>query len=1031
MLTPFEPFQTSLILLGRSTTETGAYAIESGEKAAATDSDTNRAYIHDELMSSLLVGECRWAPFSPYLKTAPEAPVPPEESSSTSPFAALSTASMPFLNINASQLGCHATEHKQYGQQTACLCSLDISMFRNYKFLNLTKPGFNSDEAASVRNMMQFMHPKFCQTPQTADIEKFMKITRTVKGSRDTSAADKAAADAAAAATAAQVVADAGAAASAAALADAQEQATTAGTDAENAAVAAGMSATVAAQHSADAQAPILAAGETAAAAASQAAIDAAELAASGAALLGQAAGLAAMIPTVLKPGKTTSLECAVRDRKGFWRQGLLSDFVTDVAVCLYTPDSDTQFKAAAKTALENYASTPELTTPVEFPTGRVIPASSWMGYPNGSSFPALMERQCCTPVEYLFTGSMNSPSKVKYDTFQLSADCIVMANNVIMATMAYAKWHSWRRSRSFFLMAWAFPFLMKFLQFSIPAYWATGVNPKDVSERVMKYTYSQLGFDSYDNFANVTHNSLRDNLAVMMPKVGGSDLIYKAQGCHSPVLTDSNAEQQGTKLRTALLQSGNSAVFVSAYESMLYILRNETNSTENFGFQFDFPEYLDGKIRAAGGPSSNSTIPPITNTTADSEFPQGAVEASYQEDIYTCFAFRHITRGMCNYLRLNQDKRVFAQDWEALCYDEKDPMSRGSKECLDPTFAKTCSASCASWSHTAADWKSAAPYVFQYSPKYKSGDAQWYKPCVGGSRTTCAAATDEGCCKRELPPYTTPLSFLKNGEDAEFAKEPADDASELKSQLDTLLTCDPSTSMAVFSWMNSSVDPGTDIPDFDSITDIPALGPRCRNSSNWDKCFSLQKKAVPIMMDQKLTETMAAFENLINEGYLAALSKVTTLVNAGVRVKASGMTALGLLPITLALLPGFSKGAKKLKMIIPQSPLVGYILLIVPPLQLPMLACILCVLIQLGGTWHFWLGIYLFLLVLMLPILKAVWSVGSHENGEQFKLANQWWRKSHGKWTSKNALLSAITAGSAIAGLGIILRGVVEQVEL
>ena len=58
------------------------------------------------------------------------------------------------------------------------------------------------------------------------------------------------------------------------------------------------------------------------------------------------------------------------------------------------------------------------------------------------------------------------------------------------------------------------------------------------------------------------------------------------------------------------------------------------------------------------------------------------------------------------------------------------------------------------------------------------------------------------------------------------------------------------------------------------------------------------------------------------------------------VRLKATAKTFLALFPITLALLPGFAKGALRVKTVLPESALVSYILATVPILQVPLLAC-------------------------------------------------------------------------------------------
>ena len=48
-----------------------------------------------------------------------------------------------------------------------------------------------------------------------------------------------------------------------------------------------------------------------------------------------------------------------------------------------------------------------------------------------------------------------------------------------------------------------------------------------------------------------------------------------------------------------------------------------------------------------------------------------------------------------------------------------------------------------------------------------------------------------------------------------------------------------------------------------------------------------------------------------------------------------------------MAILPGMCKGAEKTKMIVPQTALVGFGLVVFPLLQLPMLGTVMCIMVQ------------------------------------------------------------------------------------
>jgi hypothetical protein len=112
-----------------------------------------------------------------------------------------------------------------------------------------------------------------------------------------------------------------------------------------------------------------------------------------------------------------------------------------------------------------------------------------------------------------------------------------------------------------------------------------------------------------------------------------------------------------------------------------------------------------------------------------------------------------------------------------------------------------------------------------------------------------------------------------------------------------------------------------------------------------------------PYWSQIQISNAIDAFVGKTQALYNEAIKQAAVIVNVGSRVAAAGKSTIGLFPITLALLPGLAKGAVKVKSILPQSALVSYVLVIVPPLQLPLLACILCVIVQLGGLWFVFVG--------------------------------------------------------------------------
>ena len=77
------------------------------------------------------------------------------------------------------------------------------------------------------------------------------------------------------------------------------------------------------------------------------------------------------------------------------------------------------------------------------------------------------------------------------------------------------------------------------------------------------------------------------------------------------------------------------------------------------------------------------------------------------------------------------------------------------------------------------------------------------------------------------------------------------------------------------------------------------------------------------------------------------------------------------------------------MKEILPESALIGYVLVVAPMMQLPLMATVLCVIIQFGGTWTVFAAVWLFVSFQLAPILAGVNALGPHSSSYAFKLAH------------------------------------------
>jgi hypothetical protein len=146
----------------------------------------------------------------------------------------------------------------------------------------------------------------------------------------------------------------------------------------------------------------------------------------------------------------------------------------------------------------------------------------------------------------------------------------------------------------------------------------------------------------------------------------------------------------------------------------------------------------------------------------------------------------------------------------------------------------------------------------------------------------------------------------------------------------------------------------------------------------------------------------------MMDDMYTTLEDKAAKGVQIGVRLVAAAKSTIGLLPITMAILPGLAKGAMKVKTILPQTNLIGFVLIIVPLLQLPMMATIMAVVSNIGGTWKIWVAVYLLMIAQVLPYFIGVGALGPHRSHKAFQIAHT------------NNLVTIVKAICMVGALGI-----------
>ena len=162
----------------------------------------------------------------------------------------------------------------------------------------------------------------------------------------------------------------------------------------------------------------------------------------------------------------------------------------------------------------------------------------------------------------------------------------------------------------------------------------------------------------------------------------------------------------------------------------------------------------------------------------------------------------------------------------------------------------------------------------------------------------------------------------------------------------------------------------------------VPSLG-EC--NAGIDNCFLLYD-GLPLAVDRQIPIILERASEITRSLYAELMEQSVLVINAAVRMEGAAAAAISLLPITLACIPGITRGAKTVKYLVPESALMGYLLLVLPWLQLPMVFTIVAIFIQLGGHWASMGCGASFICALMVPSWGFSHALGPHASSQAYR---------------------------------------------
>jgi len=183
-----------------------------------------------------------------------------------------------------------------------------------------------------------------------------------------------------------------------------------------------------------------------------------------------------------------------------------------------------------------------------------------------------------------------------------------------------------------------------------------------------------------------------------------------------------------------------------------------------------------------------------------------------------------------------------------------------------------------------------------------------------------------------------------------------------------------------------------------DKDVDIWQLGAQCRNLTGGtgagtagSDCFDYYTYMMPMTMDPPIPNNIHKMIDLVEQMYKRFLDGLVIILDLVTRLKQVLASLIALFPIVFAFLPGLAKGFSKAQDILPQNPIVGYFLVSVPLLNLPMLGAPLSIVCQLTASWWFFAGVMCLSTAMVIPVLAYGNSLGPHTSKETYGLWNDY----------------------------------------